>query len=317
MHSNSQILKSKISKTFFIFLIASSFIWLLITFSKEYSSTVIYSLSFENIPQNKLLQESPTKELKIKLKGTGFRLFSEKINDKNISLNASKLIFYKNSIYYILLKNQLKNIESHLQSGLEIIEVERDTIFLNLGSLTTKKVPIKPNLDMKFHLGYGLMEPIKLTPDSIVVSGPEKLINSLNKIDLQPFSLKDIKKDFSQDLSILKPKNNEGLKIETTKVNVIGKVAKFTERTIEVPFEIKNVPDSIKLTTLTEKVQVQFIVALSNFNKIDNKPLKIECDYLHSLKNNLNYLNPILIEKPSFIKSYKIVPNKIDFLIRK
>ena len=43
----------------------------------------------------------------------------------------------------------------------------------------------------------------------------------------------------------------------------------------------------------------------------------IECDFEQAINNELNYLIPVLKQTPTLISSYKITPNKIDFLIEK
>ena len=110
--------KNKIPKTFFIFLIASGFIWLLITFSKEYSSRITYNINYSNIPQNKLLQEKPLQELTLGIKGTGFKILTSNINKKSITLDASKLTSRGNSKYYFLLRNQITSIKNQVPSGI-------------------------------------------------------------------------------------------------------------------------------------------------------------------------------------------------------
>lgn len=73
----------------------------------------------------------------------------------------------------------------------------------------------------------------------------------------------------------------------------------------------------MNLTTLIESIEVDFVVALSNFTKVSETSFKIECDFNFSEANSLGYLIPKVIVKPDFIKSIKINPTKIDFLIQK
>lgn len=308
--------KNNIPKTFFLFLLASAFIWFLITFSKEYRSTIIYNLSYKNIPQNKLLQESPDKIIKVTVKGSGFKIFTSKFKTNTLVLDASNLKS-RRKLHYFLIKNQISSIKDQITNGIEVVDIEKDTIFLNLGSLVSKKLPISANLDIKYHVGYDLIEDIKISPDSILVSGPEKSMNSLQKIDLQKFTLNDVKDDFIKEVKIQKNKALENLKFKEEKITVSGIVDKFTEGVLKVPFTIKNVPDSLSITTITDEIEVKFIVALSKFNQVEQKLFTIECDYEKAIENNLSYLIPDLVEKPSFIKSYKLSPTKIDFLIRK
>lgn len=91
---------------------------------------------------------------------------------------------------------------------------------------------------------------------------------------------------------------------------------KFTEGTLNISYKITNVPKGLVINTLSKKIQITYIVGLSSFNKINENSFQIECDYSTSEVNNLRYLIPEMTRKPSDIKSYKIIPNKIDFLIQ-
>ena len=99
-------------------------------------------------------------------------------------------------------------------------------------------------------------------------------------------------------------------------ITISGKIEKFTEGTFEVQYKIINIPDGLKINTLSKKIQVTFIVGLSNFNNLSENSFQIVCDYNVSKESNLGYLIPKLVHKPSEIKSYKMIPNKIDFLIQ-
>ncbi len=305
----------KIPKTFISFLVASFFIWLLITFSKEYTTVITYAVIYKNIPQNKLLQEAPIKEIDITVKASGFKILRSNLKNQKIQLEASALKRKKNAKFYFLTSNQVIKIQKQLLSGLELLEIAEDTIYLNLGILSSKKVALKPNLEINYHIGYALLNDIKITPDSIIISGPESQVKKINYLELVALKLNDVKSNFLEEVAILKSNNN--FKFSTLKTTISGNVDKFTEGKLQIPFRTKNLPKDINLVTLSEKVEVVFVVALSNFSKISEASFKVECDYLISKNNNLGYLIPKVILMPDFIKSVKIIPKKIDFLIQK
>ena len=56
---------------------------------------------------------------------------------------------------------------------------------------------------------------------------------------------------------------------------------------------------------------------IRTYNKISENSFKIQCDYKHTEENNLEYLIPVVVEKPEILFDIKIVPNKIEFLIKK
>lgn len=307
----------KIPKTFISFLIISFLIWLLITFSKEYVAIVSYSVSYQNISQNKLLQEAPRKEIDISIKASGFKILRAKLWSKKIDLEASTLQRKKNSQFYFLPRNQFTRIQRQLFSGVVLQEVIQDTIFLNLGVLSSKKVALKPNLDINYHIGYDLLDEIEIVPDSIVISGTESQLLKINDLNLDKLVLKDVKVDFKSEVPILITEKGKNIKTNISSATVSGKVDKFTEGNLQIPFTIKNLPENTNLTILTEDVEVVFVVALSNFAKVSDTSFKVECDYRMSEKNNMGYLIPKIVSQPSFIKSIKIIPTKIDFLIQK
>ncbi|MDD7915971.1 hypothetical protein [Polaribacter ponticola] len=308
---------NKIPKTFIGFLIASFLIWLLITFSKEYTTVVTFPVSYSNIPQNKLLQETPIKEIDITVKASGFKLLRTKFNNYSLQLDASKLKRKSKSKFYFLIRNQLTKIQLQLPNEVEIQEVIQDTISLNLGILKSKKVVLKPNININYHIGYDLLDEIFVKPDSIIISGPESKIKNIHYLNLSELKLNDVKNSFESKVDILENDKIDNIKFSTLKATISGSVEKFTEGNLQIAFKTKNLPNKINLTTLTEKVDVFFVVALSNFAKVSEASFKIECDYAISKNNNLGYLIPKIISQPDFIKSVKIIPTKIDFLIQK
>jgi hypothetical protein len=311
------IKNKKISKSFIAFLIASILIWCLITLSKDYTATLTLAVSYNNIPQNKLLQKEPTKEINIIVKSSGFNILRSRFGNKNIVLNASNLNKKKSDNYYLLTKNQKNTVQEQLHSGIKLQEITLDTIYLELGSLISKKIPVSPNLEINYHIGYDILEPIKYVPDSILISGPEAQIKEINKINLEALKLEDVKSNFSKKVKILLPEKLSNIRVNTEFTTISGKVEKFTEGTFKIPFKVQNLPKGVELTMLDKTVEVVFVVALSNFNKIDKNFFEVVCDYNLTKENNLGYLLPKVVVKSNFIKSYKVIPNKIDFLIQK
>ena len=307
----------KISKTFVSFLVASVLIWSLITLSKEYTTSIFLAISYDKLPQDKILQKEPINEMEVSVKGTGFRIITAKLNTNLVQINTNNLTRKSKFHYYLLPKNQQPNIQKQLSSGLQIEQILKDTIYLELGNLISKKVPVKLNSTIEYHLGYDISAAIKLTPDSISISGPEIQINGIRVVNLADLKLEDVKSDFESTLLIIKPKNSENVNFSTESVKITGSVDKFTEGSFELPFVIKNLPEGLELTTFPKTIKVIYKVGLSNFNKINENSFKIECDYKIATLNNYNYLIPKVVSTSKLVKSIKLTPNKIDFLIQK
>ncbi|MDE0536122.1 hypothetical protein [Tenacibaculum sp. L6] len=301
-----------IPKTFFGFLIASIFFWLLINLSKEYNAEVEYDIEYTQLPQQKTLIDAPFNKLTLNVKSSGYNLLMSSINHKPITLQLDKAVKKKGSNYYFLSKNLHPEIQHQLKHNIELNSITQDTIPVKIGLLSSKKVPLKPNVNISFQLGYGLSKPLNLTPDSILISGDETDVNRIEFLNLDSATLENISKNTNITSSILFPENIQ-LKASHKLVDIELLVDKFTEGEIEVPVLVKNAPKGINI--FPKKVKVIYKVGLKNFNEITPDLFKIECDYLDAENNELNYLTPKLKDTPNLATVLRIVPDKIDFLI--
>lgn len=306
----------RIPKQFFLFLGLSTLIWMLITLSKEYRTSLDFEVSYANIPQNRLLLETSENKLTLAVTATGFKLLRTRLQKEPLTLDASQMQQNLQGQFYILLARQEQLLQEQLLSDVMIQSVLKDSMYLDIDILATKKVKVEPNIKVNYHVGYGLLGNIEVEPDSITISGSKQQLDTLTKLSLKPVVLTDVKEDFERQVALALDKNNQ-IKLETTKIKISGKVDKFTEGSLKVPFSMTNVPDSLKITTLTEEVTIVFVVGLSDFNKVSSNSFVVECDFAYSNSQNLSYVIPKVIQKPRFVKNIKLVPQTIDYLIQK
>ncbi|WKD86867.1 hypothetical protein KCTC32516_02247 [Polaribacter huanghezhanensis] len=305
----------KIPKSFFVALAVALFFWLLTKLSKEYQTVITFPVEYVNIPQDKLIQSTPLDKINIQGNASGFKLLGISLFKKKIRLDVKKAHRKLNSKYYLLLENQKIDIQNQVSNNFIINGIAQDTIYLDLGQLTSKKVPLKGNFDFSYKSGYHLTKPIQITPDSILVSGPKSQIDTLQNLHLQKLTLKDISKSVAQTIKI--NAISKRLKFSIKEATVLADVDRFTEGKLELPFEIINLPENALVTTFPKTIQIFYQVGLTNFSKVNATSFRIVCDYNNSINNNLNYLIPRVVVKPDFVSSVKVNPNKIEYLIQK
>jgi len=307
--------QNKIPKAFSIALLFAVLFWLLIKMSKEYKAIISFPIEYVNIPQNKLIQKEPVKQIDIQIKASGFRLFGLGVMQTKIQLDARKLQRKSTSDYYFVLQNQKIDIQNQITNKYVVDQIVQDTVYLNLGTLTSKKVPVYGDFELSYKLGYHLINAIKITPDSIVVSGPEEQLDTLKRMYLKRFVKENISETINTTLKIKEA--NSSIRFAVKEAVIYGEVDQFTEGALDLPFEIINMPDSVSVNTFPATLKVVFQVGLNNFNKVNSSSFKIVCDYQQSTLNNLNYLIPKVIFKPDFVSSVKLSPAKVEFLIQR
>ena len=304
--------KLNIPKTFFGFLLASVFIWLLINLSKEYTTEITISTVYTNLPIKKTIIDIPVKEIPLLVKGSGFKLITTSLTNNPIMLDLEKINNKKDTDYYFLTNKLQSEIQDQLKSGIELISIKTDTIPLKVGTLHSKKVPLKTALDITFQLGHDLATPISIKPATVLISGEQSLLKKIKYLSLENISLENISESTKIKAVINIPKNVR-TDITSAEINIV--IDKFTEGEIEVPILVKNAPKGINI--FPKKVKIIYKVGLNNFNKINANLFEVICDYNQVKNNGTSYLTPQIIKSPGAITLVRTVPEKIDFLIHK
>ncbi|AMC10377.1 hypothetical protein Lupro_03535 [Lutibacter profundi] len=304
-------------KVFLFILLLTSIIWVLIELSKITNSTAVFAVEYKNIPTGMLLQNSPTSEVNIVLKAPGFSLLKYKLKKNRVTFNLSNVV--KGNPNYFLVPNQQKAyLNSQLSGETEVVSVLKDTIFIELGKNKSKKVPVNLLLEIKFKLGYNLTEPLKIIPDSVTITGPEKYVDSIKELSNTLLQLSDVHKNINREIDLKLPPKNTNIILSTTKVIVKANVDKFTEGSFNIPVTIINKPEGVKMNTFPNIIEVIYQAGLSNFNKITKNSFVVVYDYKQYENDTLlQYLTPIIKQKSDLISSIKINPSQIEFLIQK
>lgn len=314
---SSKRLKANLKvRVFIIFLVLSVLFWTLIKLSKTYTTNIVFNTNYVNIPERKVFQSSAVSEISASVKSSGFNLLSYKLRARTLDVDLNNISHKSGNLYYMLPNNYLADLRLQLNVESTIERVSLDTLFVNLGSNKNRKVPVELDAEIKFKLGFNFVDAIHLSPDSITVSGPESVIDTIYKVVTNRVELNDVSNNISH-LVALNKFPNENVVLSNSDIQLNAEVDKFTENTLTVPFEVINVSEGLKITTFPKEIKVIYKVGLTNFSKITAENIKIVCDYEQSKKHGLDYLIPTLLEQPSLISSVRFVPSKIEFLIEK
>ncbi len=311
----NSIKNNKKLRIFLLFLMLSFTFWMLIKLSKNYIADVEFNLTYTDIPQNKLLQNEPNKKIKLTINTIGFKLLGYSLKKRNLKYNLSEIKRKKGSEYYSLTKSNINFLQSQLSAETVVLNIFPDTLIFDFGVKKSKKVKIIPNINLEFKPGYSLIKDYTLQPEYVTISGPTKIVDSINKINTEEMVWQDISESFENKIKLLVPR--EAITLSTTEILVKGKVEKITQGSFNLPFKVINLPKKYLISTYPKEVKVIYQVALNDYNKISANSFKIQCDYKHTEENNLDYLIPVIVEKPEILFDVKIVPNKIEFLIKK
>ncbi|MFT4762328.1 MAG: hypothetical protein ACI9LN_004314 [Saprospiraceae bacterium] len=300
-----------------ICMIIASIFWFVVKMSKVYITDRVVQIDY-TLPEGKAFAELPPEEFEAQVEGTGWNL----MYDFFISAQP-KVTFDLNTFLTSTIERDqmVKRINEQLFKLLEVKDVSslsqrsfgKDYIILDYETRFEKKLPVLFDGLPSFQQGYDYLDLVVITPDSVLVSGPFSLVESLTHWKTDLVEATDLKENFTQEVQLKVPEIGQVF-LKPEKVRVDITVEEFTENSLFIPVTLKNQPDSIRI--FPAKVQIQFVVGLTMFNQITADSFLLEADFQGIARNAANNTVPLsLIKQPKEISGVNLKTKSVEFFI--
>lgn len=302
---------------FLFFLILSTIFWLLRVLDNDYTTQL--KVPIEYIPYRsdiEMVGDIPN-SLLLNVTGQGYtlvkKIFTASRHPVVLQVLALNLrpVDTKSNSYYALTHYLKENVQRQLGSELRLNYILPDTLWYTFSPVERKKVKVVPSINIKFVRQYMLEGDYIVQPDSVVVTGPQVILDTLLAVYTENASYIGIFRSFTRTLKI-RPIND--LSIEPAEVMVTVPVEKFTQATIKVPIKPINVPDSLQLLLFPSTVTVDYLVSLKNFNKVKSSQFLVTADY-YDCFTAVNKINIRIERYPYMLKLINYSPKSVEFLI--
>lgn len=309
----TQIEKRRVISLFACLLLAIA-AWLFMALNNKYEYTAKTVLIYKNFPQKRAFHPSQSDTVDLKVEGTGWQLLFARlrVNPQSISVSLNQL----NRRDYVVLSDQLYGINKQLESSQKIISVKPDTLYFDFTKRSTKKVNIRLVQKIDFVKQYGISNDIKLTPQEVTVTGPIEELQKIESWNTDTLKLVKIQNNATVRVA-LQHSTLKNVNIFPAIVEVKLPVDEFTEKTIEVPLKITNNWNYNSIKLYPKKVKVTFLVALSNYEQVDENFITATVDADEWQKLNHHQFSVKISQFPNYCKLVRIVPSKIDFVVEK
>jgi YbbR domain-containing protein len=304
----------------FLFCVAiSAFFWLMLSLAKEYTVTFSFPVTYTNLPADKVIINRLPSTIDVEINASGFNilLYKLKHTKETLSIDLKDIKHYSiKNRYYITTNSRIEKITNQLDNELHVLKIFPDTIHLNFNKKVSRKVPVKVNLALDFDKHYQQADSIKVIPSYITISGAAEEVAKIKSVETVALSLKDVTDSLVLDMAIAKTPQLKLIDLSQPKVKVLVDVTKFTEGSVELPIEVANLPHNYSLKIFPDKVTVKYNVAFKNYEKINSIQFKAEVDY-QKIEQGSTKLKVHLVKFPSEIRSIKLSPEKVEYIIRK
>jgi YbbR domain-containing protein len=303
---------------FVVCLALSSFLWLLSSLEKRYTSRISVPVNYVEFPNDKQLSGLLPQKFDLIVDAYGYTLLSYKLRlaFSPVLINVSELVdnaFERGNKYRftIATSNHKEEIEKQISSEIRILSIKPDSLVFNFSKIIAKKIRVKPNLKLSFDNQYALSDEPYTRPDSTLVSGPKNVLDTLKFVytNLKSYTKLSHSVEDKEILHLI-----PGLKISVKDVYLTIPVEQNTEVTFEVPIVVINKPSDIALKTFPGKVKVSCRIGLSKFKSLDYSTFHAFINYNKiSLKETRL---PVVFESLSkVVLSVNYSPKEVEYIL--
>lgn len=304
---------------FSFFLIVATTLWYLNKLSYEYTTDISFPLKVTNMPKGKVFVGEPPKTITLGVKAFGYTLLRYKIASSlsPVSLNLSQvpLIPVPNSEtkFYVLTSRARRSIINQLKGELFLERIGPDTLFFEFTQLREKKVKVTPQIAYTFDRQSMLSGLIVVEPDSIIISGPSTIIDTIYSISSNRVVFDKIDSPISRNIELEEIKQ---VGYSHRKINLIIPVEKYTEARFTKAVEIRNLPDTLRLILLPRMVDVKCNVVISSYKNV-SEIVDVFVDY-NDVRSTLdNKLRVQHSSQPYLINNLSLEPMFVEYIIER
>ncbi len=302
---------------FSFFLTISIVIWLLNALSKEYTTVLRYPIAYSKFPNEKVLVSDVPDHLVLKVTAHGYPLLSYKFSKRPIPLNFPVSEFAMNRMpgdtakLYVLTRYARERLERQLSSELELQEISPDTLMFQFANEVSRYIPLEPILDFEIEKGFTIINDVEISPESIMVTGPDIYLDTLAALNTERRSLGKLDKNFRGTLTIA---NYPKLNYQKAAVNCAISIEKLTEVQVKVPVQVVGLPDSLRMQTFPQRVSVTGMIGLSKYERIVPEAFRLEVSY-DDVLDNKSRLDVQMKIKPEELTSADFYPKSVEYLL--
>jgi len=305
---------------FGFFLLISFLFWFLNALSNIYNTEISIPIEYSNSPENKLIAEVQATTIKIKITAVGYRIINYKttsIDPVIISLSRYKpksVEGTNNKKFFILSQSLKEEIMNAVGKDLNVSIIGPDSLIFSMDEVITKKLPVLKNFTVGFKKQFMLKNDISLSPDSVLVKGVKSLLDTLSEVFTKYDKLTDLDASQIYEIDLI---NIPGIEFSSNRVHCNIEVEEFTEMKYELPIEVINLPDQLKIKIYPANATIAVNVGFSRYQTIYRDQFRLIADYKEAGDSQVSRLRVKVAKAPENISTIRIYPQSVDFIIEK
>jgi len=294
---------------FFSILLASALWFLVIINQKDHKSSFSLPIHIHNLPTNvDFIQPIPQK-LEVEVEGLGVDLLVQHFRYEPDTIQ----LYYSAEKGYLLTRDYFSQIvqKAPKSTDIKVLFVSPDTLPIKYEHRTQKRVKLYSKAALQFAPNFQLEEERIIRPDSITISGPQSMLDTIRAWHTMTETF-FVEKE--QQRLVLPIDTLKGIKVSQNSAILEVIARPYTQKQVVVKLQIKDLPEGFQVNLSKDQVMISCLVPMKNYTQIKTHyTLEI---LFSKLDDSIPYFIPnIESVLPPFAKIVTRNPLQVDFVI--
>ncbi|MBK7259361.1 MAG: hypothetical protein IPI01_16465 [Ignavibacteriae bacterium] len=296
----------------FTTLLIGTFLWLSVTLREQFNVTVEAPLTVEDLPEGMAIKTAVPRQIHLRLRGEGWRLAgllmgpAIRVNIPFASLTPGNRIITINQI--------VERVT--LSPGIQVLRTIPDTVVVWLDRVSSKRVPLVPDIALTFREGYGQVGPALLIPDSVTITGAETVVRRISEWRTARVAFTDVKGPVEATINVAR---GDGPAVQCIPPELLVRinVQPFAEKVFSgLPVEITGTPANREVIFIPPKMEVVARGGIRQLASLMPVDFRVVVQFEAIMADTSGTILPD-VYPPAGIQVVTHHPEKLQYIVRK
>jgi hypothetical protein len=269
------------------------------------------NLAYSNLPEQTLVSPDAPQKLLITVNANGFKLLTEFFRDKSLVLDLSAgRVLENNKIRFN--QDQLLAFCYRKIPAADVISINTKELIVPVDRMSAKTIDVVFQGEVLLEKGFKLVGTPQMKPRKITLYGPSQMIDSISSVNTIYTSLIDLRANLTKNIP-LESLWSQKLSRSQDSVLWTAEIREYTQKEIELPVEIINIPKGRRLQIFPETMILSVEIPVDEYALYDESNFKLICDYTERISED-SFMIPRLTNLPDGVYKPELSHKKVDYV---
>jgi len=293
-------------------LLSALFFWVYVSIDNTYDHVAGVPLRLINRPEGFVLLKPIPSDVTVEFKGSGRAFLSYAFRDRRIELDLHRI---PRGSTIALRTDMIQGIPPGMDLR-PVAIIRPESVVLEFDRFVSKTIPVISDIRVAVADGYTQVGEVQLYPDSVIVDGPQSLIDPIFEVQTKILEFAAYDRAISGKV-LLAFEHAESIRCSATSVKYAIEIQRLGERSLEgIPVRLENAPPESRITVMPSTVTLRLQGGTDLLARLMPEDLSVVVDY----NDRTRYPNkriPALIRIPKDIHFSDVQPKFFELVVEK